>query len=279
MFNLGTKSRPILKWAGGKTGLLPQLTKHFPNHFQRYIEPFFGGGAVFFSLKNGVPAVLNDVNKELFNLYSVVRDSPQELMRALDVLTEKYSEEFYYELRTQSPPSFVDMAARTVFLNKTGFNGLYRQNSKGGFNVPYGKRTKCPALYETENLMTVCEKLRNAEIRNQDFESVINDAGAGDFVYCDPPYEPLSATSSFNAYTGGGFSQADQRRLRDACASAAHRGAVVAVSNSSAPFVKSIYEDWDIRTVLAKRAINSNASSRGEIEEVLVLLQQSVSLV
>lgn len=273
MFNLETKGRPILKWAGGKTGLLPQLIDNFPGAFSRYMEPFLGGGAVFFSLKNGVPAVLNDFNKELFNLYSVVRDSPTELMQALDVLTQEYSEEFYYKLREKSPTDPINMAARTVFLNKTGFNGLYRQNSKGGFNVPFGKRTKCPALYENKNLLAVSEKLQKAEIRNQDFELVINEAGAGDFVYCDPPYEPLSATSSFNAYNGGGFSHADQLRLRNVCAAAARRGAVVAVSNSSAPFIKSIYEDWDVRTLFAKRHINSKASSRGAIKEVLVLLQ------
>ncbi|MES2615026.1 MAG: DNA adenine methylase [Bdellovibrionota bacterium] len=271
-FNLNTKAKPILKWAGGKSGVLPKLLETFPTTFKRYLEPFIGGGAVFFALNKNVPTIINDVNIELCNLYEVIRSQPHELMVILSNMANKYSEEYYYELRSKNFSCPVEKAARTVFLNKTGFNGLYRQNSKGGFNVPFGKRVKCPALYDSKNLLSVSNRLKSATISNLDFEKIIDEAGPGDFVYCDPPYEPLSVTSCFNAYHGGGFSQNDQRRLRDACVRAAQRGAFVAVSNSTADYILNIYQDWDIRRIRAKRSINSKGDSRGEIEEVVVLL-------
>jgi DNA adenine methylase len=272
-FDIESRAKPVLKWAGGKSGLLTQLVGNFPKTFSRFVEPFMGGGAVAFALKEGVPAVLNDANCELVNLYTVVRDRQRDLMLELDKLKYTYSEEFFYNLRKENPKDNVKRAARTVFLNKAGFNGLYRQNSKGQFNVPFGKRAVCPALYDSENISKVANRLATADLRNEDFELILAEAGPGDLVYCDPPYEPLSVTSSFNSYTGGGFSQGEQVRLRDACIAAAERGAVVAVSNSSADFIKTIYSEWDVRTVSAKRAINSKGNGRGEIEEVLVFLE------
>jgi DNA adenine methylase len=273
VFDLENRAKPILKWAGGKSQLLPQLLNHFPNRFERLVEPFLGGGAVAFSLKRGVPALLADGNEEIINLYEVIRRTPRELMNALDYLSSKYSEDFYYGIRAEIPKIPVEQAARTIFLNKTGFNGLYRQNGKGCFNVPFGKRLKCPALYEQENLMRVSVRLNDADLRKSDFAAVIDEARCGDFVYCDPPYEPLSRTSSFNSYTGGGFSQLDQERLRTACVNAARRGASVAISNSSAQFILDLYANEDVRYVSAKRAINSKASGRGEINEVLVIIK------
>ena len=272
LFEILVWEKPVLKWAGGKSRVLPQLVNHFPCNCVRYIEPFIGGGAVYFALKKNIPAIVNDFNGELINLYKVIRDSPNELMLSLDKMTANYSEEYYYSLRSQHLLESIEVASRTVFLNKTGFNGLYRQNLKGEFNVPFGKRAKCPALYDRDNLIAASKKLKLAEIINGDFEEVIDGAQPGDFIYCDPPYEPLSATSSFNSYTGGGFSQADQRRLKDACQKAAERGVFVAVSNSSADFILHLYKDQDVRKIRAKRAINSKGDSRGEIEEVLVLL-------
>jgi len=191
-------------------------------------------------------------------------------MAALDALARDYAEAHYYALREQAPVEPVARAARMVFLNKTGFNGLYRQNSRGLFNVPFGKRVRCPMLYDRENILALSARLLHTEILNEDFESVIDRAGAGDFVYCDPPYEPLRPTSSFNAYKAGGFSRSDQIRLRSACLRAAARGASVAVSNSAAPFVVDLYAADTVHRVLARRAINSKATSRGVIEEVLV---------
>lgn len=263
-------ARPVLKWAGGKRALLSQLVPLFPSTFERYVEPFVGGGAVFFSVARGAPARVNDLNPELVNLYTVLRDDPRGLMAALDTLSACYSEAFYYSLRGRLPSSPLEAAARTVFLNKTGFNGLYRQNAKGLFNVPFGKRAKCPELYDAGNLLAASACLGRALLTNVDFESVLDDCGAGDFVYCDPPYEPLSDTSSFNAYSAGGFPREEQRRLRDACLRAVARGARVALSNSSAPYIHDLYASCDVRPIRARRAINSVGSARGEVEEVLV---------
>lgn len=274
MFCLEKKSKPILKWAGGKSGLLPQLVEYFPNRFSRYIEPFFGGGAIFFALDDAIPALVNDVNSELTECYEVVRDFPEELMAQLNELSESYSESFYYELRSLQPDSKVQRAARTIFLNKTGFNGLYRQNSQGKFNVPFGKRLKCPKLFEKENMLRISSKLRKVTFQNSDFELALAQAGSGDFVYCDPPYEPLSLTSSFNTYCGDGFDFEEQRRLKQAAEDAHSRGATVAISNSSSPRILELYSQHQVNRVLAKRAINSKGAGRGSVEELLIVMPQ-----
>jgi DNA adenine methylase len=271
-FDLEKRAKPILKWAGGKSGPLKQLVKRFPSRFNRYIEPFVGGGAVFFALVDPMEAVLGDSNLELTDLYEIVRDDVDALMAELDQLAAQYSEEFYYELRKNVPDSKLARAARTLFLNKTGFNGLFRLNSKGLFNVPFGKRPVCPALYDKGNMIEVARRLRPVKLLNTDFEAVIAEAGPGDFLYCDPPYEPLSRTSTFTGYTTGGFSQGQQARLEQACQAAAGRGAMVAVSNSTAPFILSLYEGWEVREIQAKRAINSKGAGRGQIAEILAAL-------
>jgi DNA adenine methylase len=271
-FCLQNKVRPILKWAGGKSSLLSQLVPHFPKKFNRYMEPFFGGGAVFFSLAEGIPAIINDSNPNLFNLYSVIRDFPHELNEILKLYTEKYSEEFYYELRNTKVENKIEEAAKTLFLNKTCFNGLYRQNSKGEFNVPFGKRIKCPALSNLENILFVSQKLKKANLFNEDFEKILSISCAGDFIYCDPPYEPLSRTSSFNSYTGLGFSQKDQERLYESVKQASLKGATIALSHSSAPFILNLYKEFKIHKILARRSINSNGAKRGKINEVLILI-------
>jgi DNA adenine methylase len=267
-----SNGKPALKWAGGKSQLLGQLLPYFPKGFARYLEPFLGGGAVWLKLDPQGPCLLSDSNQELINLYQVIQDNPELLMKKLDKLTENYSEEFYYELRQTQPKPPVDKAARTLFLNKTGFNGLYRQNRKGEFNVPFGKREKCPALYDPQNLLALSQRLLKANLYCMDFEELLDQAGEGDFVYCDPPYEPLSATSNFKSYTHSGFTQDDQIRLRDACARAAKRGAYVAVSNSHTPFILELYSWWEIHELTASRNINSNGKARGKISEILALL-------
>ncbi len=271
----GIRVKPVLKWAGGKSGLLPQLLPLFPKNFDRYFEPFFGGGAVFFSLGFAGESYLNDLNAELIGLYETVRDFPVQLMQELDLLAQRYSEEFYYQMREQNPKSKILRAARTIFLNKSGFNGLYRQNSKGSFNVPFGKRENCPSFYDRENLLKASCSLQHANLQSLDFEAVLDQAGRGDFVYCDPPYEPLSRTSSFNAYQGGGFSQAEQKRLKEACIRAQKRGANVVISNSSADFIKELYSDCVSKSISARRAINSKGDSRGRIEELAIVLAAS----
>ncbi len=269
LFNLDHRDRPILKWAGGKSQLLTQLIPRFPEKFNRYIEPFLGAGAIYFALNPNCPAIINDANPELYELYCVLRDQPRELAKLLDRYSKQYCEEFYYKLRTSRSRTPVSRAARFIFLNKTGFNGLYRLNSKGEFNVPFGKRKNCPLLYEANNLERVSKRLKRTQIKNLDFEKVIRMAKKGDFVYCDPPYSPLSRTASFNTYTAGGFSHKEQIRLKNACEEATHRGAIVAISNSSAPLILDLYQDWQIHFIKARRSINSKSHLRGPIHEVL----------
>lgn len=271
MFDLGRKPKPFLKWAGGKKGALVRLRDHFPQSFQRYLEPFLGGGAIFLSLKKQVPALLNDLNPELIHVYRMVKDRPAALMDELDRLRSLYSESFFYELRDGEFTDPLTKAARTIFLNKTGYNGLYRLNKKGAFNVPWGKRERCPNLYKRENLVEVSRRLSAAELFNIDFEEFMSHAQAGDFVYCDPPYEPLNPTSNFKAYTPKGFNRGDQERLRNACAQAAARGATIAVSNSTSDYIRSLYDGWKFASIQVRRPINSKGDRRAPIPEFLIL--------
>lgn len=191
-------------------------------------------------------------------------------MEALDHLRRFYSESFYYNLRKARPDCKIEQAARTVYLNKTGFNGLYRQNSRGEFNVPFGKRERCPKLYDRENLLRAREKLTSAKLFSKDFEWILDTAKKGDFVYCDPPYEPISKTSSFNSYRQGGFSRNEQERLLVAAKRARNRGATVIISNSHSPFILDLYEDQTLHKLKARRSINSIGTRRKEIFEVLI---------
>lgn len=274
LFNTQNRAKPVLKWAGGKSGPLPHLLKHFPTRAKLYFEPFFGGGAVFFALHPTVKSHINDANPELIHLYQVIKKNPKQLMKWLDSFSKNYCEDFYYEMRAHRPANEIEKAARTIFLNKTGFNGLYRLNSSGFFNVPFGKREKCPKLYVKENLLEVSKRLKKARLTNWDFEKVINRANEGDVIYCDPPYEPLNRTSAFNQYMAKGFSQNEQTRLKVACERAAARGAKIILSNSAASFIKNLYADWNIKFIPARRAINSKGNSRGYISETLILMEQ-----
>jgi len=270
MFDLNSRTKPVLKWAGGKSGILTDLLLHFPDRFDRYVEPFLGGGAVFLSLKVGTKAIISDSNLDLINLYKVIRDKPKGLMTILDSWADLYSEAFYFSLRTARPESKVNQAARLLYLNKTCFNGLYRENSKGEFNVPFGKRVRCPTLYDRENLLRASDRLKDAEIMDSDFEAVINRSTTGDLVYCDPPYQPLSTTSSFQGYTPQGFPLSFQERLRDCCVRAANRGATVIISSSDSESVKTLFTAHKISEVFARRKINSKGDKRGKISELLI---------
>lgn len=271
--------KPVIKWAGGKAGLIDKLAPFFPSQCYQYFEPFFGGGAVFFSLNptSYAFATLNDLNEELITTYLSVRNYPNSLMRTINALGTQYSEDFYYEVRKTDIPENdpVGRAARLIFLNKTGYNGLYRQNKKGKFNCPFGHRKKCPELYSSKNLQAVKSRLdpTRVTLTTMDFEKQIGFAEKGDLIYCDPPYAPLSATSSFRSYMGNGFSPEDQERLRDACAAAANRGAHVIISNSTAPLILDLYAKWSINVIKARRAINSKSDKRGEIDEVVIVMK------
>jgi DNA adenine methylase len=264
--------RPFLKWVGGKTQLLEQMKPLMPKTFGRYFEPFVGGAAVFFDLRSqrpDTPAFLSDVNAELVNCYVSVRDDVDGVIRALG--SHVYESDHYYAVRAQKPADLppAERAARTIFLNKTGYNGLYRVNRSGQFNVPFGRFTK-PLFCDVENLRACSKALRGVSIANGDFSSVLKAAKKGDFVYFDPPYVPLSTTSDFTAYIPGGFGDGEQRKLAKVFAKLAARGVHVMLSNSDAPAVRELYADFEINVVYASRSVNSNAARRGKLAEVVV---------
>ena len=203
--------------------------------------------------------------------YRAIRNSPVELMDRLDEHYDRFSDAHFLTLREKSPKSAVERAARFIFLNKTCFNGLYRTNSKGRFNVPFGKQVRCPALYDRDGMLRVSERLNGAELVEHDFETLLDAAGPGDLVYCDPPYAPISPTACFSAYTPNGFNWRDHERLKSACTRAMERGASIVVCNSDTPLVRDLYRDWDFRIVQAPRNINSNGEKRGEVTELILL--------
>ena len=261
--------RPFLKWAGGKGRLIQQYIPFFPRHFSTYYEPFLGGGAVFFHLLP-TRSFLMDINPELVNVYCCVRDHVEALISLLELHRDRHCAEYYYQVRSQAVGSSVERAARLIYLNKTCFNGLYRENSKGQFNVPMGSY-KNPAVCDPELLQAASVALRSAEVELQSFEAILNYAtSSNDFVYFDPPYYPLSATSKFTSYNRDAFTLDDQIRLRDVFVALANQGVKVMLSNSDCALIRELYQGFPIHTILASRAINSNIEKRGKITEVLV---------
>lgn len=261
-------ARPFLKWAGGKGQLLGELRSQIPARYGRYFEPFLGGGALFFDVlpKKGV---LSDVNAEIVGCYIAVRDQVEELIRALKA--HRYDARHYYAVRGTDPNSLlpVERAARTIFLNKTGFNGLYRVNRSGKFNVPFGRYAK-PLICDESNLRACSVALAHTEISVCDFEKTAGRARAGDFVYFDPPYVPVSRTATFTAYAPGGFGAEAQERLSRVFRRLADRKVHVLLSNSDVPAIRELYASYRTCVVKASRTINSNASRRGPVSEVLV---------
>jgi len=263
---------PFLKWAGGKGQLLEQMTAFFPTDFGTYFEPFLGGGAVFFHVRPRI-AILSDLNPDLIAVFLAVRDHPDEFMTALDLHRPKRNESsYYYRVRSLDPArlNLVERAARTVFLNKTCFNGLYRVNSKGAFNVPFG-RYRNPTLYDPGNIWAANEALRGKIITLGDFRDICEYARKDDFVYLDPPYQPISATSTFTAYTKGLFGQENQQSLAAVFRKLDKRGAKVMLSNSSTDFIRSLYSGFHIEVLRAARAINCKGTGRGAIDELLIM--------
>ncbi|HGR8726642.1 TPA: DNA adenine methylase [Streptococcus pneumoniae] len=268
--------QPFTKWTGGKRQLLPVIRELMPKTYNRYFEPFVGGGALFFDLAPK-DAVINDFNAELINCYQQIKDNPQELIEILKVHQEYNSKEYYLDLRSADRDERTDMmsevqrAARILYMLRVNFNGLYRVNSKNQFNVPYG-RYKNPKIVDEELISAISVYLNNnqLEIKVGDFEKAIVDVRTGDFVYFDPPYIPLSETSAFTSYTHEGFSFADQVRLRDAFKRLSDTGAYVMLSNSSSTLVEELYKDFNIHYVEATRTNGAKSSSRGKISEIIV---------
>ncbi|HGQ8790813.1 TPA: DNA adenine methylase [Streptococcus pneumoniae] len=268
--------QPFTKWTGGKRQLLPVIRELMPKTYNRYFEPFVGGGALFFDLAPK-DAVINDFNVELINCYQQIKDNPQELIEILKVHQEYNSKEYYLDLRSADRDERIDMmsevqrAARILYMLRVNFNGLYRVNSKNQFNVPYG-RYKNPKIVDEELISAISVYINNnqLEIKVGDFEKAIVDVRTGDFVYFDPPYIPLSETSAFTSYTHEGFSFADQVRLRDAFKRLSDTGAYVMLSNSSSALVEELYKDFNIHYVEATRTNGAKSSSRGKISEIIV---------
>lgn len=272
------KPKPFVKWVGGKRQLLKQFRElglYPPELFDpatnTYYEPFVGGGAVFFDL---LPesAELSDLNNELVITYNVIKNNIDDLISSLN--KHIYDKEYYLEVRAKNVEdlSDVEIASRFIFLNRTGFNGLYRVNKKGQFNVPFGRYNN-PVICDEENLRRVSKELQNVTIKHQDYKSVLETAKKGDFIYFDPPYYPINRTSSFTAYTSEGFLEKEQTELRDTFVELHKRGCYVMLSNSDTPFINDLYtgiEGVAIHKITAGRSINSKGSGRGKITEVLV---------
>ena len=277
------KPKPFVKWVGGKRQLLKQfreLNLYPPECFNpesnTYFEPFVGGGAVFFDL---LPkhAELSDTNRELVITYNVIKDNVDGLIKSLK--KHIYNKEYYLGVRAQdiNELSDIEIASRFIFLNRTGFNGMYRVNKSGQFNVPFG-RYKNPLICDENNLRKASEALQEITITYRDYKDVLKLAKIGDFIYFDPPYYPLNPTSSFTAYTAKGFFEKEQIELRDTFVKLHERGCFVMLSNSDTPFINELYsglEGVSINKIIAGRAINSKGSKRGKINEVLITNYQA----
>jgi DNA adenine methylase len=271
-------ARPFLKWVGGKQQLLSQFESYFPKTIHRYCEPFVGGGAVFFHLWNtkrlNGDVFLFDNNEELINAYRVVRDNGDELIRLLAVHKARHSREYYYSIRnldrSGQAMSATARAARTIYLNKTCFNGLFRVNSRGQFNVPMGTYVN-PSILQEDVLRAAGAALQGCTLEARNFHEIADFVRPGDFFYFDPPYDPLSKTSRFTSYTTGNFGDRDQRTLAHVFAQLAEKNCLCMLSNSYTPFITELYRGFRIETVQARRAVNSDAKGRGCIPEVVVL--------
>lgn len=276
MFCYNKRMKPFTKWTGGKRKLLPILTELIPDDFNRYYEPFIGGGALLFKL---LPhdAIINDFNEELINSYLQIRDNPNELIDLLAEHKDKNSKDYYLNIRSADRDgriedmTDVERAARILYMLRVDFNGLYRVNSKNQFNVPYG-RYKNPKILDEDLIYEVSGYLNanNIQILQGDFANAVADAVDGDLVYFDPPYIPLSETSSFTSYTHEGFSNEDQVRLRNTVRDLTRRGVKVILSNSSSPLVEDLYQEFNLHYVDASRTNGAKPTSRGKIKEIIV---------
>lgn len=267
--------RPFVKWVGGKKQLLDELHRRLPTGFRSYHEPFVGGGALLWSINREVveQITINDSNPELINCYRVIRDDLSTLVKRLKKF--KHTDHGYYEVRGMDrKPSWsrvqpTTKAARILFLNKTGFNGLYRVNSKGQNNVPFGSYDN-PTILDEPNLVACSNFLQGVKITCGDFENRSRGLNANSFVYLDPPYAPLSPTSSFTGYTPSGFNQEAQIRLKKYCDYLHSQGCKFMLSNSSAPLIYELYSEYQIDEVLARRAVNCNGNDRGYVKELII---------
>lgn len=277
MVSVNPLVKPFVKWAGGKRQLVPTiLANHLPKNYnlQTYYEPFIGGGALLFSLQPK-KAVINDSNAELINCYKTIKNSLDELIE--DLKNHKNNEYYYYDIRDWDreknfkSKTEVQRASRIIFLNKTCYNGLFRVNSQGQFNVPFGKY-KNPNILDIAVLKAVNKYLNENQVRilNSDFQEAVKDAKRGDFIYFDPPYDPVSETASFTGYDVNGFNKQEQRRLKEVFDDLNSRGCHILLSNACTEFIEDLYKDYLHTKISAIRAINCNGKKRGKVDEILV---------
>ena len=264
---------PIVKWVGGKSKLLSELLARMPEQFGRYYEPFAGGAAMFFRLAPR-RAVLADSNPDLIGLYMAVAKDVNAVIRRLEGHRDDHDEAHYYEMRTRwndrdAQWSTPERAAAFIYLNKTCFNGLWRVNRAGAFNVPIGRYTD-PPICVPEALRAAQQVLARAEIRRADYRTAVRDARAGDFLYFDPPYDPVTPTANFTSYTANAFGADEQRALAETARELVGRGCQVMLSNSDTPFIRSLYKSFRVDRVKCARAINSNAAKRGDVDELII---------
>ena len=271
------KGKPFVKWAGGKRQIIDKLKEYAPIEFNTYYEPFVGGGALLFELSPKT-AVINDYNKELINVYECVKDENkfQKMCSELNSYETKHSEEFYYDIRNKdrdknkfNKTADYKRAARTIYLNKACFNGLYRVNSKNEFNVPFGRKLKVNT-YDGQNLGIIHSyfNFNDVKMLSVDYEEAVKDAKKGDFVYFDPPYD--SDTDTFTSYTEDGFGKEEQKRLAKVFKELSDRGCYVMLSNHNTKLINELYKDFNIHVIEAKRNINANGKKRGKVEEVII---------
>lgn len=268
--------KPFIKWVGGKRQILDIINKKIneAGKYNTYYEPFLGGGAVFLDNRPD-KAVVNDYNSELINAYKIIRDNVDELIESLE--KHKNEQEYYYKIRAKDRDegfkgiSKIEKASRFIYLNKTCYNGLYRVNRENQFNTPFGKY-KNPNIVNEEVLRALNKYFNTANITflNEDFEKALKSVSSDDFVYLDPPYVPVSETSSFTSYTKNGFELKDQERLADVCKTINAKGAKFLLSNSNVPIMYELYNEFHIDVVAAKRSINSKGDKRGKVEEVII---------
>ena len=263
---------PVIKWAGGKRQLLPELKRRLPASYNRYFEPFIGGGALYFDIAP-FDAYISDINPELVNLYEVIRDDVEALIS--DLSSHENSSEYYNEIRAlDRNPNYTNIspvrkASRFIYLNKTCFNGLYRVNRKGFFNVPFGRYAN-PNFLNKESLYAASEVLQTTQIECASFENILNFVKKGDFVYFDPPYIPLSQTASFTSYSKEDFGMDKQVQLKSLCDKLSAMGVNFMLSNSDTPISNELYSEYNVEKIYASRSINSKADGRGKIAEIIV---------
>ncbi len=272
---------PFLKWAGGKRQLLPELLARveLAAPFNNYHEPFVGGGALFFALycrghladrsKTNTSIYLSDTNERIIEAYIGLRDFPEYVIAILRRHKHQHCKEYYYSIRAEVPDTLPERAARIIYLNRTCFNGLYRENSRGEFNVPMGSYVN-PRICDEENHRAVAKTLQSVTLSSNPFEKILDVAKPDDFVYFDPPYHPISKTSSFTGYNKDSFNELDQCRLADTFKTLTERGVKVLLSNSMTSLIQELYGAFTFDTVQADRKVNSKADGRGKIAEALV---------